>query len=298
MPWVDVMKIAIIANPVAGRGRAFRAVRRVVNNWPYKDWECELLPTRCPEHAGVLALEQLANPPDLLAVCGGDGTLHEVVSRVPEPPFPVALLPAGTANVLARDLDLPRDPVRALEIAMRRNVRPVDLGKLAARAPHHFLLMVGIGFDAYVASRVRPAVKQRLGMLAYALSIVRSLAGYAFPEFQVSAGEQQFIATSCLIANAKGYGGGLVFTPSADMRDGLLDVLVLQGRSRLGYLRFLWEAWRRRPKLYPWMRSIRASSVTVTGPRGLWVQADGELVGTLPLEVTVSRQAFPLVVAS
>lgn len=52
-----------------------------------------------------MATEQLSSPPDVLAVCGGDGTLHEVVSCVPNPPFPVALIPAGTANVLARDLD-------------------------------------------------------------------------------------------------------------------------------------------------------------------------------------------------
>ena len=108
------MRITIIANPVAGRGRAYRAVRRLIRHWPYPDWKYEFLTTRCPEHAGVLAQEQLLDPPDLLAICGGDGTLHEVVSRVPEPPFPVALLPSGTANVLARDLGIPFNPVHAL----------------------------------------------------------------------------------------------------------------------------------------------------------------------------------------
>ncbi len=291
------MKIAIIANPVAGRGRAYKIIHRLVQQWPYPDWECEFLPTRCPEHAGVLALEQLANPPDLLAVCGGDGTLHEVVSRVPDPPFPVALLPAGTANVLARDLGLPFDPARALEVALNRTVRRVDLGSLNARAKHSFLLMAGIGFDAYVASRVRPGIKARLGMFAYVISTLHALATYAFPEFQVSAGGEQVSATSCLVANAKGYGGGLVFTPTADMEDGLFDILVLQGRPRLAYAHFLWNAWRGRPKVYPWIKPIRASTVRVTGPRGLWVQADGELIGTLPLEIQVHPKVFPLVVS-
>lgn len=291
------MKVTIIANPVAGRGRAYKIIHRLIRHWPYQDWEYEFLPTRCPEHAGVLAMEQIANPPDLLAVCGGDGTLHEVASSVPDPPFPVALLPAGTANVLARDLGLPLDPVRALDVALKkRAVRRVDLGKLKARAERSFLLMAGIGIDAYVASRVRPAVKNRLGMFAYAISTLHSLATYAFPEFQVSTGEQQFTATSCLIANAKGYGGGLLFTPAADMFDGLLDILVLEGRSRLGYLRFLWNGWRRHPKVYPWIREFRASALKVTGPRGLWVHADGELVGTLPIEVSITSRAFPLVV--
>lgn len=162
-----------------------------------------------------------------------------------------------------------------------------------ARAPHSFLLMAGIGFDAYVASRVRPAVKKRLGMLAYVLSTLQSLATYPFPEFQVSTGEQQFTTTSCLIANAKGYGGGLVFTPSADMFDGFFDVLVLEGQPRISYLRFLWNAWRGRPKPYPWVRQLRVAALNVTGPRGLWVQADGELIGTLPIEISIAPKSFP-----
>jgi YegS/Rv2252/BmrU family lipid kinase len=290
------MKITIIANPVAGRGRAYKVIHRLVRQWPYKDWECEFLPTRCPEHAGVLAREQAASPPDLLAVCGGDGTLHEVVSLVPDPPFPVAHLPAGTANVLARDLGLPLHPARALEVALKRNVRRVDLGSLNARTQHSFLLMAGIGFDAYVVSRVRPAVKKRLGMLAYFASTLRAFAVYPFPEFQISTGDQQFTGTSCLIANAKGYGGGLIFTPSASMDDGLFNVLILEGRRRLGYLHFLWNAWRGRPKPCSWVRELRASALKMAGPRGLWVQADGELIGSLPLEVSIRPAAFPLVV--
>lgn len=133
-------------------------------------------------------------------------------------------------------------------------------------------------------------------MLAYFLSTLQSFVTYAFPEFQVSAGDEHFTATSCLIANAKGYGGGLIFTPAADMFDGLFDVLVLEGQPRLGYLRFLFNAWRGHPKSYPWIRQMRASALKVTGPRGVWVQADGELLGTLPFEVSITPQAFPLVV--
>ena len=135
------MKITIIANPVAGRGRAYKVIHRLFRRWPDREWACELVWTRCPEHAGVLAMEQLSNPPDVLAVCGGDGTLQEVISRVPDPPFPVALLPAGTSNVLARDLGLPLNPLRALEVALKRVVRRVDLGSVNAGATHSFLLM-------------------------------------------------------------------------------------------------------------------------------------------------------------
>jgi diacylglycerol kinase family enzyme len=179
-----MLRLAIIANPISGGGRAFKRISRLIQEWPHSDWEVAFHPTRCTEHAGVLARELLDQPPDLLAVCGGDGTLNEVVSSVPEPPFPVALLPAGTANVLARELGLPLDPIQALHVALQRDVRRVDLGILRGRKLHRFLLMAGIGFDAHVVSRVRPK-KRRLGLAAYYGATLRALMSYSFPEFRL-----------------------------------------------------------------------------------------------------------------
>lgn len=289
------MRLSIIANPISGGGRAFKRIKRLVKAWPYAGWEVELYPTRCAEHAGVLARELLDRPPDLLAVCGGDGTLSDVASSVPEPPFPVALIPAGTANVLARELGLPLDPIQSLEIALKRVVKHVDLGVLQGRKLQRFLLMAGIGFDAYVVSRIRPK-KRRLGLAAYYLATVRALLSYHFPEFRVVAQEEVLAATSCLVANARNYGGGLVFTPSADMRDGILDVLILQGKPRISHFRLLLSAWRGKPRIDSCIQYRRLKSLRIEGPRGVWVQADGELVGTLPLEVTLSQATYPLVV--
>ena len=289
------MKLAIIANPVAGRGRPYRKVTHWARHWPHAEWEVEILPTRGPEHAGEIALELLSRPPDLLAVCGGDGTIHEVASRVPNPPFTVALLPAGTSNVLARELGLPLDPSQALDIALAGIVRRVDLGVLRARTEQRFLLMTGVGLDAYVAAKVRPRFKNAVGIASYYLAAAQCLLSYPFAQFQVVTDRASVSATSCVVANAKGYGGDLVLTPGADMSDGILDILTLQTRSRLDYLKFLFSAWRGCPRRYPWVGSQRARAVKIEGPRGLWVQADGELVGTLPLDISLSPSVFPLV---
>jgi diacylglycerol kinase (ATP) len=290
------MRITIIANPVAGRGHGYRAIERLARRWPYSDWEYELRSTRRDHSAGMLVLRLLSNPPDLLAVCGGDGTLMEIASVLPDPPFPIALLPAGTANVLARVLELPLDPVRGLEIALRRTVHRVDLGLISSESRHSFLSMVGIGLDAYVASTVRTAVKDRLGMFAYVVSAVRALAKYTFPTFLVKTGQEEFQATWCLAANAKGYGGGLVLTPEADMCDGLFDVLLVEGRSKGAYLKILLNSLLGCHLSDARIRRFRASSLQITGPPGLCVQADGELVGKLPVTIGLSPRAFPLVV--
>ncbi len=289
------MKLSIIANPISGGGRAYRRIESILKAWPHQGWEAELLPTRCAGHAGVLARELLEKPPDRLAVCGGDGTFNDVVSNLPDPPFPIALIPAGTANVLAHEVGLPFDPARAIEIAVKGPEKRVDLGLLQAREERRFLLMAGIGFDAYVVSKVPPK-KRKFGLATFYVTALRALLAYSFPEFHVLADGETIPATSCLVANCRRYGGGLVFTPDARMDDGLLDLYILQEQSKTGNLRRLYWAWRGRPGPPGRLQRRRISRLRVEGPRGVWVQVDGELVGTLPVDVTLSRASFPLVV--
>ncbi|HTY62753.1 MAG TPA: diacylglycerol kinase family protein [Acidobacteriota bacterium] len=290
------MKLTIIANPIAGRGRAYRSLQKYVLQWPHRDWEVDVLPTRGPNHAGQLARDLLAHPPDVLAVCGGDGTVNEIATAIPEPPFPVALLPAGTANVLARELRLPMNPVRALQVALTGKARRIDLGSLGPASGRRFLFVAGIGFDAFTVSLARPEVKSRLGIGAYVVAIAECLRKYSFPEFRVTSGNRTLTATSCLVCNSKKYGGGLLFCPEADMHDGLLDILVLEGRRRFALVVFLVLAWFQRPMKGQWIHRFRSDTLKIEGGEGLLVQVDGELAGGLPLDIGLKPSSFPLIV--
>jgi len=188
-------------------------------------------------------------------------------------------------------LGLPLNPVAALQIAMTRVTRRVDLGVLGPGATRRFLFVAGMGFDAYVASSVHPALKKKLGMAAYLIAIVNCLRNYSFPEFQVAAGGRAFIATSCLACNAKSYGGGMVFCPDARMDDGLLDVLILQGARRLELARFLFFARLKKAGACEWVHRLR-----IEGPAAVLVQADGEIAGRLAVDISIDRACFPLVV--
>jgi diacylglycerol kinase family enzyme len=149
--------------------------------------------------------------------------------------------------------------------------------------------------DAYVASSVKPGVKAKLGMAAYAAAVVYCLRSYSFPEFQVTAGDRTFVATSCLASNAKSYGGGLLFSPDADMSDGLLDIVVLEGQRRLELAWFLFQAWLKKPGIRDWVHRLPAQELKIEGPAGVAVQADGEAAGGLPLTIGLSHSVFPLV---
>jgi diacylglycerol kinase (ATP) len=294
--YLSFMKLAIIANPVAGRGRAYKSIQRYLNQWKHPGWEVDLQTTRSRDHAGQLARELLFRPPDLLFICGGDGTINEVASQIPDPPFPIAIIPAGTANVIARELQLPLDPVRALQIGLKRTRRNIDLGILGPGSRRRFLFVAGIGFDAYVVSQVNEELKSKVGIAAYAIAIVGCLQSYSFPEFQVVAEGRTHTATSCLAANGRRYGGGLLFCPDADMCDGSFDILIMQGKRRLALARFLLKAWLQMPEKNEWVHRFRADALRIEGPTGVCVQADGEIVGGLPLEIKLARSAFPLVV--
>jgi diacylglycerol kinase (ATP) len=290
------MKLTIIANPIAGRGRAYRSLQKYVREWPHKDWAVEVLPTRGPNHAGLLARDLVAHPPDLLAVCGGDGTMNEIATAVPEPPFPVSLLPAGTANVLARELGLPLDPIRALQIALRGKARKMDLGSLGPGSRRRFLFVAGIGFDAYAVFRARPGLKSKLGIVAYVVAILECLQKYSFPEFHISTRGRTFTATSCLACNSRRYGGGLLFCPDADMWDGQFDLLILEGRRRLALAAFLLLAWLQRPMKSDWIHRLRTDALRIEAAEGVYVQVDGELAGSLPLDISLTPSAFPLII--
>ncbi len=290
------MRLTILANPASGRGGVFRKIQAYVRRWPHPDWQVSLIETRGPEHAGLMALEQCENPPDVLAVCGGDGTLKEVVSSLPTPPFPIGIIPAGTENVLAREMGIPFEPADAIKVAIGGHVRRVDLGILGGRTQHRFLLMAGIGFDAHVVAHVGPGSKRRLGKLAYLLTVLRSIPTYGFQEFRIKADETELTAASCVVANASNYGGSLRLTPDADMADGLLEVLAIQRVPAAAFMMLLLSARFGKTPAGSTVRRCKASRVHIEGPRGIWVHADGEPIGTLPVEISLAKASFPLLV--
>lgn len=290
------MKCAIIANPRAGGGKAYQKICRYSRLWKRPGWEIEILNTTRRDQAGELALGMVAHPPDLLAVCGGDGTLNEIATALPRPPFPVAVLPCGTANVVAKQLKLPLDPVRALDVALKRSTSLVDLGELGPGSRKRFVFVAGIGFDAHVAASVRSAEKEALGVGAYVLAGLRCLRSYPFREFRVIVDRQEFAATGCIVANARRYGGGMIFCPKADMKDGLLDVLIIHQRNKFRIARFFFNAWLGRAESGPWIQRLQSKHVSISGPGDIPIQADGEMAGTLPVDIGILPSTFPLVV--
>jgi YegS/Rv2252/BmrU family lipid kinase len=293
--------IRLIANPNAGRGGARRAaeIARFQELLKQHGVESELALTQSPDDATRLAREAVAEGVREIVVSGGDGTINEALQSVVGTDARLGVFPSGTANVLARELSIPFDAERAASVIARGAARKVYAGLARDETTHasrYFILMAGVGLDASVVKRVRPRLKRRVGEAAFWFSGLSHLADWQPVPFDVEIGGETFPATFAAIGNGARYGGDLSITPRARLDAPEFEVCVINSRSRLRYLRLLADAMRaggvagdRRG-----VRYLRATRVRATGD-GVLVQADGELIGTLPMTFEIDPRPVEII---
>jgi YegS/Rv2252/BmrU family lipid kinase len=283
------MRIAVIINPVAGRGKTRRAAgteraqlaSRLIRRTGV---DGEVVLTRAPGHAIALARQFADQRFDVVAAWGGDGTVNEVAGPLLATATTLAIVPGGSGDGLAHGLGIPDDPERALTQALGGLESVVDVGFLGDR---HFLNIAGVGFDAAVGERFNRS--GRHGSLSYGLHALSLVWSYRCPAYRLRVGSRELAGPRFLVAFANGreYGNGLLIAPDARLDDGLVNAVVVAGGSPV---RQCWRArrlfWRR---LAPAEGILRAtvSSAQITGER-LQCHVDGETFeasGTLDVRV-------------
>ncbi len=282
--------LPIIYNPIAGGGSE-RRVRRAVSALAELGCQTELLPTSGTGSATGLARRVVASGAPRLVAAGGDGTINEVINGMAGSGTEMAIIPAGTANVLALELDIPLRLREACELACSGQSTAVDLGVAGSR---YFALMAGIGFDALVIKNIIPVLKRSIRRAAYPVTGLVTLLQQDLQPLQVEAAGRRREGYFVVVANSRYYGGKFGPTPEASMTDGLLDVCVLKGKSIQEMLNF-WVAALRRNHVDPSLADyFCAERVEVYCPSGepVPVQTDGELIGELPMSITVAPGAL------
>ncbi len=285
---------ALIYNPLAGRrrDRRERDLQRAVALLGVYGLRTELIPTAGPESATALARQAVAAGCDLVIVSGGDGTINEVVNGLADSAVPLAVLPAGTGNALARELELPWDVWRAAEYIPRAVVRRIALGRAGTR---YFIAMAGAGADANIIYRLSRLAKLRWGMLSYWLEGLRQWACYDFREFDVEVNGETLAASLLVLGRATNYGGPVQITAGADLLGDDFEVAVFPRRPRVFYLLYLLAQFAGLLKRCPRVRFLRTRRIVARPREGrVYVHADGELIGELPMEFTVVPDALSL----
>jgi len=291
----------LISNPNAGRGGAeerARELARFCESVEARGVEVEVWQTAGPDDAARLAAEAVEAGVREVVVRGGDGTLHEALQGLAGKGARVALWPAGTANVLARQLNLPADAAGAAEVFARAKTKRISLGCATSErtgARRYFFMVAGVGLDASVVRHVRPRLKRRVGEVAYWYAGLGHLAHWRPQEFVVEVNGETFPATYAAVGKAPWYGGGLALTPRARLDADEFEVCVINTHSRLRYLRLLAHAMRGgAPEGTRAVTYVRASRLRAHGDAQ--VQADGELIGELPMTFEIVNDGLEVFV--
>ena len=287
---------ALIYNPLAGRLRwkRQRDLDRATHLLDAYGIRIVRIPTTGAGSATALAREQVAAGRDLIIACGGDGTINEVVNGMAGSRVPLALLPAGTGNVLAKELGLPWDIWRAAEYIPAGEVRRIALGRAGER---YFICMAGVGVDANTVYRLSVQTKLSLGMLAYWIESFRQLLEYEFPLFSVRVEGQSFQAALLVVSRTKNYGGPVQLTRRADLFSDEFEVCLFQRRNRFLYLLYFLALQMGLLERFRDVRFLRTRRVEAQpGNQRIQVQVDGELAGVLPMDFVIVPEALSLLV--
>jgi YegS/Rv2252/BmrU family lipid kinase len=272
--------LAIIINPISGgahgsaRASRVELARAVVER---RKLDAAIHVTERPNHARQLAQAAVTSGARRIVAWGGDGTINEVASAVAFTNVAMGIVPGGSGNGLARELALPFDAHSALERALGGNPHAIDVGEIEQRL---FVNVAGIGLDAHVAARFNAEGNLRRGPRTYVAMTAAALIGYRAKTYDIITGGERMTKTALMIVLANGteFGNRILIARGARVDDGLLDVVVVEERSRMATIsRVPWLLARSIHRVPMW--STRpVIEVTVESSEPILFHVDGEPV--------------------
>jgi len=304
----ELQNALLIHNPNAGYGgsarrRTLDAARHI---FAHGGIATEVAETQGPGDATEIAARAAREDRGLVIACGGDGTLNEIVNGLASHQnghrVPLALLPGGTANILAKELDLPWDIPSAAERLVRGTVKEIALGLATPleqpEKQRYFLSVGGAGPDGMIVYSMDLSLKSRVGILAYWWEGARTALGYKFQHFRVRSGERITDASLVIVGRTQNYGGPFKITDQADLYSNQFEVMTLTTQSGFRYLSYLPSLWMGKLRGTEGVDFFKADSVLCEplGMNPIYAQIDGESLAKLPVEFKIVPRALKLLV--
>lgn len=287
------MHYFFIINPSAGRGRAAAAWKELEPLLEAQHVQYGFAMTSGPADATHMARDVVEAGYEAVVGIGGDGTLHEILAGLPDSGM-LGIIPAGTGNDYARNLGIPAKPREALEALLTAVPTRVDRCTVNGRS---FLNATGVGFDAKVAKEVQEMSLKAGGAIPYLLALFKQLISHRNTQATLYIDGERLDETVFWVAVGNGsyIGGGMQVCPDARIDDGLLDVCIVGDVGRFEAVANLAKIFKGTHIHHKKVKYLKAHHVRIEGP-SLYCQADGELVGATPVEVTVLPGALTLLV--
>ena len=293
----------VIVNPVAGAGsteKKWPAIRGLLNEAGLVfDFEH----TERIGHAEELAREAANSGYGLIVAVGGDGTLNEVVNGLADSDdtdnISLGMLSTGSGSDFVRSLDVPLDYRWACQRLVNPRKTKIDVGIVEYRsggktARRYFLNAAGVGFDGEVVATVERSRKLCRGTLPYVIGLFRALVTYQNKDItlQVDTQSKNVRICSVVVANGRYFGGGMHVAPGADLKDGLLEVVVVSDIGKFELLRAFPKIYRGTHVMHPKVQMAKATAITIRSSEQVLIQADGELLGEVPATFRIQPAAL------
>lgn len=293
--------IALIVNPRSGRGRAGRELPTLTAALDSIEADYEIHTTRHPGHATELATDSAASGAKTVVAVGGDGTVNEVANalmRLAADSRPsLGVVAAGSGADFARTFDLPEHTNTQLQ-GVIGPVRPIDVGRMefGDASVRYFVNLANIGLAAATVERAE-RLSRRLGKTRYIVAFWPVLARYSKCEISVVVDGEPHAesAHNLLLANGRFAGGGMHFSPHSDPSDGKFDGQMNIG-PKLQAITLIPKIYRGKHLPDERILQMSGSRFEIEAERPLMVEADGEMLGTTPVTITVIPEALGLVV--
>jgi diacylglycerol kinase (ATP) len=272
---------AVVYNPIKVSQELRDAIKRqaATTGWTDSIW----FPTPQEDPGPAITAEVVSADIDRVIAAGGDGTIRIVADRLAGSGVPMAVVPVGTGNLLARNLDIPLTEPEALAVAFGHHTRDIDLIKLTVDgvASEHFAVIAGLGVDAMIMDETRSDLKDSIGAGAYFIAAAKAL-GRTPIHMWITLDDhrpQHRYAMICAIGNVGQLAGNLTLIPGASADDGRLDVYVASPRRAIHWLRVLLRLITLRPRRDDRVDQWQAQRVDVRLRHPDPYQLDGDVIG-------------------
>ncbi len=270
-------KICLIINPISGTESKKNIPEEVAAAFDQREYDIFIRITGYPDHATEIALEAAEKKYKNVLVAGGDGTVNEVAKALIHSDTALGIIPFGSGNGLARELGIPMDPEKAIDIILRAHTRTIDYGIANG---HIFFCTCGFGFDAFISDRFAEGKKR--GPLGYVRNILESVVDFRSEEYEITSDnetitERAFILTC---ANASQYGNDAHIAPGACMDDGMINVSILKPLNAIEIPQTTLQLFTNNIDKNSKMTSLVTRNLLIKRSRAGVMHVDGEPVNT------------------
>ncbi len=296
------MKLLLIHNPRAGFGRGQKLLSRIEERFQSSGCRVDVRRTERPGHGLSLVQDSDLSGYEGVVAAGGDGTVHEVLTGYFRNPAaekpPLGIIPNGTGNAFVREMDLlGADWEKAVDIIARGDTREVDVTRFETMGEtYHSLNILGVGF---VSDATETAIRFKfLGNHAYLLAVLWRLLGLRTYPLRVTVDGETREVAACFatVSNSRYTGTTFLMAPNAQIDDGLLDLVVLKGISRLRIIQIFKTIFSGAHIHEPEVEYVQGREIRIEADEPVPFQVDGDPGGTTPITITLEEGALEVIV--